>query len=109
MIATMAPSARLDKGPFGRSRELFYALLLPGFLGLVLSTGNGKRRWRGVRTLSLILFLALSTLWMPACGGGSSAPRNPGTPIGTSTVTVTATSAGTPALTHHATITLTVQ
>jgi subtilase family serine protease len=108
-IATMAPSARLDRGPLGRSRGLFYALLLPGFLGLVLAAGNHKRTRRAMRLLSFIAVLALSTLWMPACGGGSSTPRNPGTPAGTSSVTVTATSAGTPALMHQITITLTVQ
>lgn len=109
-IATMAPSARLDKAPWRRSRGLFYALLLPGFLGLVLSTGNRQRAWRGLGLLSLIAVLGLSTLWMLACGGGgNSTPTNPGTPVGTSTVTVAATSAGTPALMHQTTITLTVQ
>ena len=105
-ITTMAPSARSDKGHFGRSHGLFYALLLPGFLGLVVSAGNRKRTLRGVRLLGLIAVLAISTLWMPACGGNSSTPSNPGTPTGTSTVTVTAT-AGT--LHHTVTITLTVQ
>jgi len=102
----------LDKGPLGRSRGIFYALLLPGFLGLVVSAGNRKRTLRGVRLLSLIAVLALSTLWMPACGGGSSSSStqsNPGTPTGTSTVTVTATTGGTGALTHPVTITLTVK
>ncbi|HWY55560.1 MAG TPA: protease pro-enzyme activation domain-containing protein [Terriglobales bacterium] len=107
-IATMSPSARLDKAPLERNRGGFYALLLPGFLGLVLSAGN-KRTRRGIRLFSLIAALMLSTLWMPACGGGTSTPRNPGTPIGTSTVTVTATTGGTIALMHNAIISLTVQ
>jgi subtilase family serine protease len=107
-IATTAPSARLDRGPLGRSRGLFYALLLPGFLGLV-SVGNRKRTLRGMRLLSFIAVLALSALWMPACGGGSGTQSNPGTPTGTSTVTVTATTGGTSALTHPVTITLSVQ
>jgi subtilase family serine protease len=107
-IATTAPSARLDKSPVRRSRGIFYALLLPGMLGLVVSAGNRKRRLSVVRVLSLVAVLGLSTLWMPACGG-SSTPRNPGTPTGTSTVTVTATTAGTTALTHNVPITLTVQ
>jgi len=106
-IATMAPSARLDRIPLGRRRTLFYALLLPGFLGLVVSAGTRKRTRRGLRLLSLIAVLALFTLSMPACGGGSSStPSNPGTPAGTSTVTVTATAGS---LSHPVPITLTVQ
>ncbi len=105
-ITTMAPSARMDKSPLRRSRRLFYALLLPGFLGLVVSAGSRKRTLRGLRLLSLIAVLALSTLWMPACGGGSSTPSNPGTPAGTSTVTVTATAGS---LSHSVPVTLTIQ
>jgi subtilase family serine protease len=107
-ITTTAPSARLDKSPLGRSRRLFYALLLPGFLGLVVSAGSRKRTRRSMPLLSLIAILALSTLWMPACGGGSSSggTSNPGTPAGTSSVTVTATAGS---LTHSAPVTLTIQ
>jgi subtilase family serine protease len=105
-ITTTAPSAKLDKSPLGRSRGLFYALLLPGFLGLVVSAGSRKRTLRGLRLLSLIAVLALSTFWMPACGGSSGGPSNPGTPAGTSTVTVTATAGS---LSHPVTLTLTVQ
>jgi subtilase family serine protease len=109
-ITTTAPSSRLVPNPFSRRGGIFYALLLPGFLGLVVSAGNRKRTGRGIRLLSLIAILALSTLWMPACGGGNSGPpSNPGTPAGTSTVTVTVTTGGTSPLTHPATITLTVQ
>jgi pseudomonalisin len=106
-IATTAPSARLDRAPLGRSRGLFYALLLPGIFGLVLSKGNRKRTRQGVRLLSFIALLALSTMWMPACGGGSSsAPSNPGTPAGTSTVMVTATAGTLPPKTVPVTLTI---
>jgi subtilase family serine protease len=106
-ITTTAPSAKMDKGPLGRSRTLFYALLLPGFLGLVISAGSRKRTLRRMRLLGFIAVLALSTFSMPACGGGSSSgPSNPGTPAGTSTVTVTATAGS---ISHNAKITLTIQ
>ncbi len=107
-IATTAPSSQLDKDPFGRHGSIFYAVLLPGFLGLLISTGNRKRGLRGARLLSLIAVLALFTLWTLACGGGSSKPSNPGTPAGTRTLTVTAATTG-GTLTHNATVTLTVQ
>jgi hypothetical protein len=97
----------MDKSPVGRSKGLFYALLLPGLLGLVVSAGSRKRTLRGLRLLSLIAVLALSTLWMPGCGGGSSSgPSNPGTPTGTNSVTVTATAGS---LSHKENITLTIQ
>jgi subtilase family serine protease len=107
-IATTAASSKLDKSPFGRGRGLFYALLLPGLLGLAVSTRSRKQTLRGARLLGLLAVIALSTLWMPACGGGggSSTQSNPGTPAGTSPVTVTAT-AGT--LVHTAAVTLTIQ
>jgi len=108
-ITTTAPSSRLDRSPFGRHGGVFYAVLLPGVFGLLIITGNRKRGLRGARLLSLIAVLALSTFWMPACGGGSSKPSNPGTPAGTSSVTVTATTGGTSALTHTTTVSLTVQ
>jgi len=107
-ITTTAPSSRLDRSPFGRHGGIFYAILLPGFLGLLISTRKRERGLRGARLLSLIAVVALSTLWMPACGG-SSKPSNPGTPAGTSSVTVTATTGGTSALTHTTTVSLTVQ
>jgi subtilase family serine protease len=108
-IATTAPSARLNKDPIGHRGRIFYALLIPGFLGFVSITTNKKRTLHRVRLLSLIAVLALSTLWMPACGGGSSTPSNPGTPAGTSTITITATTGGTTPLTQKSTVTLTVQ
>jgi subtilase family serine protease len=107
-IATTAPSSRLDKSPLQHRTGLFYALLLPGLLGLVLSTR--KRGSRGARVVSLIAVLALSPWWMSACGGGSSStPGNPGTPTGTSIVTVSATTGGTVALTHTVSVTLSLQ
>jgi subtilase family serine protease len=105
-VQTRAPSARLYKNPSGRSSGLFYALLLPGFLGLVLSAGKRTRTLRGVRPLSLIAVLALSTLWMPACGGGSSTPRDPGTPTGNSAATVMAAAGS---LSHSVQVTLSVK
>jgi subtilase family serine protease len=90
----------------GHHQQVSYALLLPGFLGVVSMAGH-RRTLRGLRLLALVVILSLPALWL-ACGGGSSTPSNPGTPTGTSTVTVSATNtAGTPG--KPATFTLTVQ
>jgi hypothetical protein len=71
--------------------------------GFVLIGGEKRRRWSillGLTVVGLLLFL-------PACGGGGSGGGGtPGTPMGMSTVTVTATSGG---LSHGTTFMLIVQ
>ena len=102
-ITTTGPSARI----FRHHQGLFYAMLLPGFLGMFSMAGR-KRTLRGLRLLALIVVLGLSAMWV-ACGGGStsgSGAPNTGTPTGTSSVTVSAAS-GT--LQGSTKITLTVQ
>ena len=107
-INTTAPSTSM-RASSSRGQALFFALLLPGFLGLV-SAGSRKRALRGMRLLALFCVVGLSSLWL-ACGGGSGSgnsgpPPNSGTPVGQSTVTVTATAGS---LSHSVTITLNVQ
>jgi hypothetical protein len=76
------------------SRGLFYATWLPitgiAFLGL----GIGSRLPRGRRVLGGLLFIVVATLILlqPACGGHSSSTTTTGTPAGTYTINVTASS-----------------
>lgn len=103
-IKTTAPTAKLTE-PLGHGREIFYATLLPGLLGMFGVCIPGKARRRAGRMLILLAVLASSTLWMGACGGGgSSPPRDPGTPVGSYTVMVTATSGGSAPITTKASI-----
>ena len=90
-LKTTAPTAQL-RPPLGGSR-IFYALLLPGLFGVVFVAGS---RTRGLHLLSLIVVLGFSTLWLGSCGGSSTNtnPKNPGTPTGTYTVTIGATTGG---------------
>jgi len=107
-IATTAASGW--KRPFGRGSNIFYAMLLPGVVGLVLPASKRSRR----SLLSLLVVLAVLMLWMPACGGGSGGGgggnTNPGTPTGSSNVTITASTPGTGSvISHSVTITLSIQ
>ena len=87
-VTTTAPTAQLDfpsKIRRGKGWMLAFGLLFPAifFLGV-------KRQ---ARTMALMLTL-LMILLVPGCGGGGShnPPPDPGTPKGTSNVTVTASS-----------------
>jgi subtilase family serine protease len=105
-ISTLA-SARLRTRPFGAG--IFYAMLFPGLMGLVLPSNSKKRTWR--RMLTLLAVLTVTVLWIPACGGGGGGGSgNTGTPTGSSTVTITAsTFEATGNLSHSVMITLNVQ
>jgi hypothetical protein len=104
-ISTTAPTTQL-RPPLGRASRIFYALLLPGLFGIVFATGS---RTRVARLLTLIVVLGFSTLWLGACSGGSnSSQNNPGTPAGSYSVVVNATTGGAVPLTNSFTVTLTV-
>jgi hypothetical protein len=105
-ITTTGASA-LRSPVFKHHQQLFYAILLPGFLGMVSMAGR-RPTLRGLRLLALIAVLGLSALWV-ACGSsnsGSNTRPNTGTPTGTSTVTIGAASGS---LQGSTKITLTVQ
>jgi hypothetical protein len=79
--------------------------------GIVFTAGSRKRAVRGLRFLSLIAVLGLATLWLGACSSGNSGGggSNPGTPAGSYTVTINATSGGANPVTGSTTVTLRVQ
>jgi subtilase family serine protease len=90
-ITTKAPVARLDR-PFSRGgAKIFYAALFPGLLGIVFVSGSRKRSLRSARFLGLLIVLGFSTMWLGSCGGSSSSTKDPGTPTGTYSITVTGT------------------
>ena len=104
-IMTTAPTAKLHP-PLMRETQFVYAMLLPGVLGIVFLAGSKRR---GVRMLSLMIVLGCSTLWVSSCGGGGGGQKNPGTPAGSYTVTVNATTGGSAPITASTSIALTVQ
>jgi subtilase family serine protease len=106
-ITTTAPTARLGS-PFSRRGSVFYAFLLPGLLGILITAGKRKPTARGMRLLGLVVALGFSTMWLTACGG-SSTNKNPGTTKGTYTVKLSATSSGTNPISNSTQVTLIVQ
>ena len=108
-IQTTPPTARLER-PLDRSTRIFYAVLLPGLFGVVLTFSTRRRSHGTVRMLALLMMLGFTTVWMASCGGtsGGSSNSNPGTPVGSSTVVVNATTGGANPITSSLTFTLTV-
>jgi len=97
-IQTTAPTSQL-RSPLGHGSRIFYALLLPGLFGIAF---GARARNRGARLLGLIVVLGFSTLGLGSCGSSNSSSggqSNPGTPAGSYTVIVNATTAGPNALT----------
>jgi hypothetical protein len=76
-----------------QQQQLFYAILLPGFLGMVSMAGR-RRTFARPAAAGVDCGLGPLPLWA-ACGGsnnsGGNTPPNTGTPKGTSTVTTSAT------------------
>jgi subtilase family serine protease len=107
-IPTFAPTAQLRR-PLGSSRGIFFAALLPGLFGIIFTAGSRKRAARGLRFLSLIVVLGFSTLWLSSCSSNSSSTHNPGTPAGSYSVSVTASTGGANPVTATTTVTLMVQ
>jgi hypothetical protein len=56
-----------------------------------VGVGTRRRSFAGLQVIGLILALGLSTVWMASCGGSGSSNKNPGTPVGTYSITVNAT------------------
>ena len=88
LVSTAAPHSAATT-----SRRSYYMAMLGGLplCGLLLIAAPRRRRWSIVATFALTAFLLL----VPACGGGGGGgggthQTDPGTPVGTYLVTITA-------------------
>jgi hypothetical protein len=101
----MAASAAL-RGPGSSSNYAMYGLLIP-CLGVIF--GFAARRKRAHCALRIFRMLACVVLAasLTSCGGGSNA-GNPGSPSGTSTITVTGSTSSAGAVNHTATLKITI-
>jgi hypothetical protein len=107
-IPTTAPTSRLQP-PFGRANRIFYAVLLPGLLGIVLTVTSRKKSMGAARMLALIFALGLSTLWMASCSGTNGGGNKiTGTPTGNYSIIVSASTGGPAPITNSVKFTLNV-
>ena len=80
-------------------------------MGIVLAASSRKQVRQRMRFIALIGALSLSVLWLTSCGGGGGGGGgggNPGTPKGTYTITINATTGGSAPTTGSTSIQLTV-
>ena len=92
-VTTMGPSGALAPPPRTRPRIPLYALwiCMPGLVFVAAGSARLKRQ-KSCLAVALFCFALLSLLGLQtACSGGSSV-KNPGTPPGTYTVNINATS-----------------
>jgi hypothetical protein len=104
-VSTTAASAAM-RFPVPPSQRPIYAVLFPL---LAMLFGLSARRRRAIGSLRLLGLLVLLTvgLGLTSCSGGNTAPvGNPGTPVGTSSASVSASVVG--AAAHSAILTITI-
>ena len=83
-----------------------HILAITPALGLMTLVATGRKRRKKWAHFALFAILSVLSLAMASCGGSSPARVVPGTPQGTSTITIKATS---PGFTATSTVNLTVQ
>ncbi|HZR58627.1 MAG TPA: protease pro-enzyme activation domain-containing protein [Terriglobales bacterium] len=109
-VTSAAPKSAMLERQNDRHQSWWMSATGTIFAGMFLLNGFKKRRWTSLLSLAVFAFL----LMLPACGGGSSSnsggggggQSDPGTPAGTSIVTITAIGGS---VTHTTTFTLVVQ
>jgi len=125
-IMTMAPSMSAPRAgpshiggrPFGRPLFVLALCLGLGALALLMrlpvqrprrhSAQRPRQQW--IAAFALLVFASVAVMNACGGGGGSSVQKNPGTPIGTTIITVTATGTMNGAMTTHTLpVTVTVQ
>jgi subtilase family serine protease len=98
-VTTTAPSAifgprRVNPGP--QAPLLVFAIGLLGFMGLALTYKSLATRAFHVRWAAMAGVIVLAAVGMSSCGGGGGSSGNAGTPAGSYSIVVTATSTGAP-------------
>ncbi|MFZ3266279.1 MAG: chitobiase/beta-hexosaminidase C-terminal domain-containing protein [Terriglobales bacterium] len=101
-VTTTAAGAAL-RGSKPSSVRPIYALLFPGLAMVLGIAGRRRRALRGLQVLSVVVLLGLASE-LTSCS--STSAKNPGTPVGTTTASVTASTSGSGGTSHTATLTI---
>jgi hypothetical protein len=102
-VTTTAASAAMRMPPPTSLRPT-YALLFPVLAMMFVIAARQRQALRGLQLLGLLILLMAATE-LTSCGGGGKAAGNPGTPVGTSTASVSASGGG---ANHAANLTITI-
>ena len=105
-VTTTAPTAAL-RPPLPPSSGPAYALLFASLAMIFGCAACWRRAPPGWKPLSVLVLLLVAS-GLSSCGGGKSSPGNPGTPLGMSMVSVSASTSGGSAISHTATLTITI-
>ncbi len=105
-VTTTAPSAAM-RMLMPSSRRPTYALLLPVLAMIFGIVARPRPVPRSLQLLTLLIFLMLAS-GLTSCGGANLGGGNPGTPIGTSSISVSASSSGAGGVSHPVTLTITI-
>ena len=112
-ITTTAPSSTI-RVPSVPPRPLLLALFVSLVTAALVYAMRQNQPAAGLKIAGLWVLLAVAVV-LPSCGGGSGAGntgggggRNPGTPAGTTTITVSAASSGAGGINHGAPLTVIV-
>lgn len=104
-VSTTAASAALHS-PLPISLRPSYAFLFPA-LAMILGIGAHRRKpLRGLSFVGLLILLIVAS-GLTSCGSGSTVKGNSGTPVGTTTASVSA-AAGAGGANHSANLTITI-
>jgi hypothetical protein len=107
VTTTAASAAAALRVSLPSSQRPTYGLLFSVLAMIFVIAARRRQQLPGLRLLGfLILLMAASGL--TSCNGGSAPAGNPGTPVGTSSVSVSAAVSGAGAINHAATLTITI-
>jgi hypothetical protein len=107
VTTTAASAAAALRVSLPSSQRPIYALLFSALAMMFVIVARRRQQLFALRLLGFLILLMAAT-GLTSCNGGSAPMGNPGTPIGSSSVSVSAAVSGAGAINHAATLTITI-